>query len=308
VVLSEPPLEFPQPVIWRKLLSGSRDQIAQAVTQINGDGLADDYGCLLLTARRRSASRARRLFGLMTLNTGYTERERRSALTALGLLWGALGRELALALDPKASHFERERAYKALIRRRDQRAVRPLIEALLSGNALEDWQCIPTLGTLGDQRAADALIRYIGLDSETPVISENALLDIGIEVGRALHELNMRETLTIARNAQTSALPHQRASAALVIAGWGDESLAPLLVPLVEDHITLVRLAAITALGELKAAASMIPLQALAADSDPQVQLAVERALQQVTTANAQRAVQKNTNSSKLKRPNPVQR
>jgi HEAT repeat protein len=306
--LSESPQEFPQPIIWRKLLSGSRDQIAHAVAQINDDGLADDYGCLLLSARRRSASRTRRLLGLVTVNTGYTERERRSALTALGLLWGALGRELALALDPKASHFERERAYKALIRRRDQRAVRPLIEALLSGNAMEDWQCIPTLGSLGDQRAAEALIRYIGLNSDSMVITESALLDIGIEVGRALRELNTREALALVKEAHSSALPHQRASAALVIAGWGDENLAPLLVPLVEDHTTLVRLAAITALGELKAAASMIPLQALAADSDPQVQRAVERALQQVTTANAQRAVQKNVNASKLKRPNPVQR
>jgi len=283
--------QIPQPALWRKLLSGNRGQITKAAAQIRAEGLTDDYAALLLAARRRDARRPRRLLGMVTLMAPYTERERRSALTALGLLWGALGREVAMALDPKASHFDREHAHKALARRRDQRAVRPLVEALLGGYALEDWQLIPTLGALGDLRAADALVRYLGLNQEKACIPDNAVLDIGIDVGRALRELNAQEALNIAKEARFSPFPHQRIGAALVIAGWGDEKLAPLLVPLVEDHVALVRVAAINALGELKAAASSIPLQALAADSDPDVREAVERALQQVMLANAQRAI-----------------
>src|SRR6185436_11223429 len=96
----------------------------------------------------------------------YTERERRSAFLALTALWGALGRELAMALDAKASHFDRERAHKALIRRRDQRAVKALVNALLEGHALEDWQCISTLGSLGDVQAVDGLLAYLGMDAD----------------------------------------------------------------------------------------------------------------------------------------------
>ncbi len=292
----------PNPVLWRRLLSGSREQIARTVEQIAADGLTDEYAALLLAARRRGERRVRRLLGFMPLKMGYTERERRSALTALGLLWGALGRELAMALDHKAKRLDRERAHKALIRRRDQRAVRPLIDALLAGHALEDWQCIPTLGALGDLRAADAFVKYLGLNSEKPHVSDSALLDIGMDAGRALRDLNAREALQVAQDARLSPLPHQRAAAALVIAGWADEQLAPLLVPLVEDHAPLVRLAAINALGELKAAASMIPLKALVADPDPAVRLAVERALHQVSTANAQRAVKASKRKHLLQR------
>jgi HEAT repeat protein len=281
----------PDPALWRKLLSGSREQLAGAIEQIKTAGLTDDYAAFLLAARRRGARRERRLLGVMPLKTGYTGRERRSALTALGLLWGALGRELAMALDPKARHSDREHAYKALIRRRDHRAARPLVDALLSGHALEDWQCIPALGALGDLHAAVALLRYVGLNAETAIVSDSSLLDIGMDVGRALHDLNALDALQVAQNARLSPLPHQRAAAALIIAGWGDEKLAPLLVPLVEDHVSLVRVAAINALGDLKAAASMIPLRALVSDPDPAVRLAVERALHQVSTANAQRAV-----------------
>ena len=294
--------QFPQPGVWHRLLSGNRGQITKAAAQIRAEGRTDDYAALLLAVRRRDARRPRRLLGMMALSTPYSERERRSALTALGLLWGALGRELAMALDPKASHFDREHAHKALARRRDQRAVRPLVDALLGGYGLEDWQLIPTLGALGDQRAADALVQYIGLNQEKAGVPDSAVLDIGIDVGRALRELNAQDALNIAKDARLSPLPHQRIGAALVIAGWADEKLAPLLVPLVEDRISLVRVAAINALGELKAAASMIPLQALAADSDPDVREAVERALQQVTLADAQRTAK----ASKLKRPNPV--
>ena len=294
--------QLPQLAVWRRLLSGNRGQIAKATAQIRAEGLTDEYAALLLATRRRNARRPRRLLGMVMLATPYSERERRSALTALGALWGALGRELAMALDPKASHFDREHAHKALARRRDQRAVRPLVDALLGGYALEDWQLIPTLGALGDLRAADALVQYLGLNQDKARVPDSAVLDIGIDVGRALRELNAQEALNVARDARLSPLPHQRIGAALVIAGWADEKLAPLLVPLVEDRISLVRVAAINALGELKAAASMIPLQALAADSDADVREAVERALQQVTLANAQRTVK----AGKLKRPNPV--
>jgi HEAT repeat protein len=294
---------LPQPGLWRKLLSGNREQIADAAAQINAAGLTDEYATLLLAARRRRARFTRRLFGIVPLRIPYTERERRSALTALGVLWGALGRELGMALDPKASHFDREHAHKSLARRRDQRAVRPLIDALLAGHALEDWQCIPTLGALGDARAADALAQYIGLNTDTACIPDSAVLDIAPDVGRALRSLNAHHMLKVAQQALYSALPHQRAGAALVIAGWDDENLAPSLVPLVEDHVPMVRIAAISALGELKAAASLIPLQAIIADPDPDVRLAAERALQQVTTASAQRAVK-----SKNKHPNPAKR
>jgi HEAT repeat protein len=288
---TQPSPVIPDPVLWRMLLSGNRHQLARAVEEIKAEGGTDDYAAALFVARRRGAQRERRLLGVMPLKTGYTDRERRSALTALGLLWGALGRELAMALDPKARHVDRERAYKAIVRRRDQRAVRPLVDALLSGHALEDWQCIPTLGALGDLRAADGLLRYLGLNAESASVGDSVLLDIGEDVGRALHNLNALDALQVAQSARLSPLPHQRAAAALVIAGWGDDKLAPLLVPLVEDHVSMVRVAAINGLGDLKAAASMIPLRALVSDPDPAVRLAVERALHQVSTANAQRAV-----------------
>jgi HEAT repeat protein len=296
--------QFPDPGLWQNLLSGSRTRIAKAVELVSAAGLADDYAALLLVARRRDARRLRRRFGIAQVRTAYTERERRSALTALGLLWGALGRELAMALDPKASHFDREHAHKALVRRRDQRAVRPLIDALLSGNALEDWRCIPTLGALGDLWAADALMQYIGLNSDTVRIPDSAILDIGIEVGRSLRELSARDTLHTAQERLSSVLAHQRAAAALVIGGWADESLSPLLLPLLNDSVSLVRTAAIIGLGELRAAASLNALQDALNDDDPKVRQAVERAVQQVTMANAQRAVR----TDKRRRTNLIKR
>src|SRR5262249_32503737 len=169
--------QIAQSAQWRKLLSGNRGQITKAAAQIRSEGLTDEYAAHLIAARRRDARRPRRLLGMVTVTAPYSERERRSALTALGLLWGALGREGAMALDPKASHFDREHAHKALARRRDQRAVRPLVDALLGGYALEDWQLIPTLGALGDQRAADALVQYLGLNVEKACIPDSAVLD-----------------------------------------------------------------------------------------------------------------------------------
>src|SRR5688572_28211085 len=82
--------ELPDPMLWRKLLSGNREQITRAVEQLAAEGLTDEYAVLLLAARRRGVRRQRRLLGFVPLTTGYTERERRSALTALGLLWGAV--------------------------------------------------------------------------------------------------------------------------------------------------------------------------------------------------------------------------
>lgn len=304
-IVSRPSLSLaPQLSLWRMLLSGNRERIAKAVEQINDMGQNDDYAGRLLAARRRNARRVRRWFGVFTFTTAYTERERRSALTALSLLWGSLGRELAFALDPKATHFEREHAHKALIRRRDQRAVQPLIDALIDGHAVEDWQCIPTLGALGDLRAADGLLRYIGLNQESPCIDIEALLDIGIDVGKALRNLNAHTALAAAQGALNSPLAHQRVGGALILAGWGDEALAHLVVPLVEDHSDFVRIAAITALGELKVIASMLPLRDSLADPNPKVRLAAERALQQVAVAEAQQA----SKLPKYRRKNPARR
>jgi hypothetical protein len=275
-----------------------------AAEQISAAGQTDEYAALLLVARRRNARYRRYLLGIIPLTTGYAERERRSALTALGVLWGALGRELGMALDPKASHFDRELAHKALIRRRDQRAVGPLIDALLSGHALEDWQCIPTLGALGDLQAADALLRYIGLYAGTDRSPTHSILDMGIDIGRALREMNARHVLPTVQNMLTSPYAFQRTAAALVIAGWGDDNLAASLIPLLVDPVTQVRVAAINALGELKAVIAYEPLQESVTDPDPDVSAAAEKALQQVTLAHAQRTAR----LSKIKHPKLIQR
>ncbi len=298
------PHDIPQPSLWRKLLSGSREQIMDAAAQISAAGLTDGYAALLLVARRRNARYRRRLLGVVPLTTGYAERERRSALTALGVLWGALGRELGMALDPKASHFDRELAHKALIRRRDQRAVGPLVDALLSGHALEDWQCIPTLGALGDLQAADALLRYIGLYQGADRSPASSVLDMGIDIGRALRDMNARHVLKTIQDMLKSPLAFQRTGAALVIAGWGDDKLAASLIPLLVDPVIQVRVAAINALGELKAVAAFEPLQESVTDPDPDVSGAAEKALQQVILAHPQRSIK----VSKLKHPKLIQR
>jgi HEAT repeat protein len=282
--------ELPQRGIWGRLLSGNRDQIKAAVKAVESAGLANDYALLLLAARRRNARRTRLVFGPVKINLPYTDRERRSALSALGMLWGATGKDLAWALDPKASHFEREHAHQSLMRRRDPRALRPLADAMLAGHALEDWRCIATLGALGDLRAVDALMQYVGLDANTDRDVKIAL-DFGIEVGKALREMNARAAIQQAQSMLMAPLPRQRAAATLVLAGWGDETIAETLVPLIEDKDATVRRAAITALGELKAAASLIPIQTVLSDPDLNVRIAAERALQQVHEANAQRAV-----------------
>jgi HEAT repeat protein len=282
--------DLPQRGIWGRLLSGNRDQITAAVKDVERAGLGNDYALLLLAARRRNARRTRLIIGPVKINLPYTERERRSALSALGMLWGGTGKDLARALDPKASHFEREHAHLSLMRRRDPRAVRPLVDAMLEGYALEDWRCIATLGALGDLRAVDALLRYVGLDANTDRDVKIAL-DFGIEVGKALREMNARAALQLVQSQLSASLPRQRAAAALVLAGWGDEKLAEQLMPLIEDVSAPVRRAAISALGELRAAASLLPLQTVLSDPDLQVRIAAERALQQVHEANAQRAI-----------------
>ncbi|MEP7287322.1 MAG: HEAT repeat domain-containing protein [Chloroflexota bacterium] len=291
----------PDPILWNKLLSGNREQLAAAGKAILAAGHADDYVSLLLMARRRNARRHRRVLGFIPFGTAYTERERRSMLSALGILWGTLGRTLGGALDPKASHFEREHAHKALISRHDPRAVRPLIEAMLDGQALEDWQCIATLGALGDLRAAEPLLIYVGLDAATDR-AINIPVEFGVEVGRALREMKARQVLGKIQDALHAPFPRQRIGSALVLAGWGDEKLAPLIAPLITDTESQVRLAAANAIGELRAAVSLAPLQAALTDPDPQVRLRVEWAVQQVTTANAQRAVK----AGKIRRADPV--
>lgn len=281
---------LPDPLLWRELLSGNRQHIAHATEAISTAGLTDEYAESLLNARRRHARRERRWLWFINFSMPYTERERRSAFLALTALWGALGRELAMALDAKASHFDRDRAHKALVRRRDQRAVKALVSALLEGHALEDWQCISTLGSLGDAQAAEGLLAYLGMDTATdqPI---SQILEFGVEVGRTLRTLNAQNVLPYIESCLQRSLPRQRIGAALALAGWGDEKLATLLLPLFEDEHPQVRLAAVIAAGELKAAESAIPLQAVISDPDPQVRAAVEGALQQVLTANAQRAV-----------------
>src|SRR5215470_11193425 len=93
------PSGAPDAVLWRRLLSGNRERIAEAVTTISEANTEDVYAPLLVKVRRRRARCERRVIGLVTFTTPYTERERRSALSALGLMWGAPGRELALALE-----------------------------------------------------------------------------------------------------------------------------------------------------------------------------------------------------------------
>src|SRR5260221_8033392 len=112
IVSRTPLILSSQAMLRRMLLSGNRERIGKAVAQVNAMGQADEYSAFLLAARRRNARRERRWFGIISVTTAYTERERRSALTALSLLWGALGRALAMALDPRATHFEREHAHK----------------------------------------------------------------------------------------------------------------------------------------------------------------------------------------------------
>jgi len=256
---------FPQPTLWHKLLCGDRTQIAEAASVIVSSGLADEYANRLLRARQRGARRQRRLFGLVTLATPYRERERRSALVALGIFWGPSGREVAIALDPKASHFERENAHKALIRRRDQRAVRPLLDALMGGYALEDWQCIATLGALGalggERQLAGALLKYVGLhaDTDRPL---HVAAEFGIEVGRALYEMNAEDAFLDAKEALQAPLARQRASAALVLAGWHDGSVVPAILPLLNDSDTQVQSAAARALDELNVTESVPVLEA----------------------------------------------
>jgi HEAT repeat protein len=292
-----PQATLPRRGLWRQLLSGNRERISKAVAEINAAGQADDYAGLLIVARRRRQRHTWRVFGRCLLLWPYSERERRSALTALGALWGPLGREIAVALDAKATHLEREHAHNTLIRRHDQRAVRPLIDALLDGHALEDWRCISTLGALSDLRAADALIRYMHLN----VAPEKSLhgermrtwaLECGVEVGRALRRLRATSALEVVLAALKSASPFQRAGSALVLGGWGDPAYAQKIVPLLRDADPTVRESAATALGDLREEpmpAVADALRAVLSDSDPKVAAAAERSLQQIATAPSRR-------------------
>jgi HEAT repeat protein len=277
-----------EPHIWRMLLSGQRERIADAVAQI-APRHRDDYAAMLVEVRRRDAVKARRMFRVVPHARRYSERQRRSALTALSLMWGSVGREIAIALDPKASYFDRVAAHRALVRRKDQRAVRPLIEALNSGNALEDWRCIATLGELGDLRAAAALLEYMRLGEDNDLDVPLRCRDVGIEVGKALRGLDAKAAFGIAGQCLGSGNPTRRAAGALVVAGWGDEALGPALLPLLTDSSPLVRAAAAVALGELKVFSALDVLYERIGELDGEVRAAAEQAIQQITKAQAER-------------------
>ena len=163
--------------------------------------------------------------------------------------------------------------------------------ALIDGQAIEDWQCIDTLGALGNLEAADGLLQYLGLDSDTKDRPISLILDFGLEVGRALRSLSADHARDTALGSLTAAHASQRAAAALTLAGWQDEYYADKLLPLVEDSDPHVRLAAVIALGELGAAAALQPLEKRLFDPDSQMRFAVEKALQQVMESKARQAL-----------------
>lgn len=283
-------------MLMRHLLSGDKERIGQAVTYVNAAGRTDEFAEKLLVVRRRRAQTVQRLFRVPLFKLRYSERERRSALSALGALWGPMGREIALALDFKASHFERGDAHNALIRRRDQRAVQPLISALIDGHALEDWRCISTLGALGDLRAAAPLVQYMGLaelasKSSAASSAHPWALDAGIEVGRALRLLKACDAKTKLAAALNSPLSYQRAGAALALSGWGDTADLSAILALVRDPEPVVREAAVTALGELREPEAIDALKQALSDPDARTAAAAERALQQVATTPSRRAI-----------------
>lgn len=282
--------------LMRHLLSGDRERIGQAVAHINAAGRTDEFAEKLLVVRRRRAQATRRFFRVPLFRLPYSERERRSALSALGALWGPMGREIALALDFRASHFERGDAHNALVRRRDQRAVQPLIAALLDGHALEDWRCIATLGALGDLRAAEPLIAYLGLG--TPVAEAEAVhaphpwaLDVGVEVGRALRLLKACDAKATLSAALGSRNAHHRAGAALALAGWGHAEDVDAIQALLNDSEPVVREAAATALGELREPEAIDALKQALSDPDARTATAAERALQQIATTPSRRSI-----------------
>jgi HEAT repeat protein len=281
----------------RHLLSGNKARIAQAVAYIHAAGRTDEFAEKLLVIRRRRAQFVRRFFRVPLFRLAYSERERRSALSALGALWGHFGREIALALDFRASHFERGNAHNALIRRRDQRAIQPLVSALIDGHALEDWRCISTLGALGDLRAAEPLVQYMGLgtpasDSDNLPGARPWALDAGVEVGRALRLLKACDARAALAAALNSQVAHQRAAAALALAGWGDAQDVNAIQTLLGDPEPVVREAAVTALGELREPAAIDALKEALSDPDARTAAAAERALQQIVTTPSRRAIQ----------------
>lgn len=290
----------PASTLWDELLSGDKSRMAVAVETINRDGQAEDFVSLLFAARRDQAQRERRLLGLIPLRRLITERERRAALSAIALIWGTLGREVACVLDPRATYHDREHARQSLIRRRDARAIRPIVEAMIAGSAPELLQCILLLAALGDQRAAEGLLRYVGLSRpDSPSRPWEVIHEFGIEVGKALRTLNVKsalETVTAALNGENA---YRQGAAAVVLAGWrGVESADPvltgrLLALLSNTGATddSLRLALALALGELRVTEARLPLERLLSSPNLALSHAARSALEQINIANAQRAV-----------------
>jgi len=281
--------DMPGRKVWRMLLCGERERIKDAAHQLTHSEMRDQVVLQLLRLRRGEIQREWRIAGWVVRRIPYSERERRSALTALTVLWGSTGRALGIALDPHVSHSRRGLAHDTLRRKRDQRAVRPLMEALLSRNTPEPWRCISTLGSLGDRTAGDALIGYMGFDSglrdrhdyKVLPINDDELLDQGIEVGRALRRLDAQSAwrqVHPALNGDYS--PKLRAAAALIAAGWGDPAHALSVQEMLGASEKFVKLAAITALGELRPESVMLLVPPFVSDPDPEISAAAEGAIQ----------------------------
>jgi hypothetical protein len=237
----------------RVLQAGKREQITELAAQITAAGQVDAYANCLLYIRRRAGPRP------------LSERQRRATLSALVALWGGLGRDLAIALDAKTPHFEREAAYRSLVQRRDQRAVDPLCEALLAGHLTESWQCVAALGQLGDPRAATALLTYLDLDGTTA--NQPSADEVALEVGRALRQLNAWAGHQQACAALSN--KSRQIRAALLLAGWGasensdkaDAAILAQLEAMLQQADFAGQQAAATALGAMGTEQSLKALQ-----------------------------------------------
>jgi HEAT repeat protein len=171
-----------------------------------------------------------------------------------------------------------------------------LIAALIDGHALEDWRCISTLGALGDLRAAEPLMQYLGLEaigggSTAAPVSRPWALEAGIEVGRSLRLLKACDAKTRLVAGLNSPISDHRAGAVLALAGWGDTSDRGAIQVLLKDPVPVVREAAATALGELRDPEAIDALKEALRDLDTRTANAAERALQQIVTTPSRRGI-----------------